>query len=89
MGYLRLRQICLVASDLDTTEKQIADVLGLEICYRDTGVAKYGLRNALFAAGGTFLEIVSPTQPGTARSEERRVGKECPSKCRSRWSPYH
>ena len=24
-----------------------------------------------------------------ARSEERRVGKECPSKCRSRWSPYH
>ena len=25
----------------------------------------------------------------TARSEERRVGKECASKCRSRWSPYH
>ena len=25
----------------------------------------------------------------TVRSEERRVGKECPSKCRSRWSPYH
>src|SRR3546814_12061041 len=25
----------------------------------------------------------------TARSEERRVGKECVSKCRSRWSPYH
>ena len=24
-----------------------------------------------------------------ARSEERRVGKECPSPCRSRWSPYH
>src|SRR3546814_20359621 len=23
------------------------------------------------------------------RSEERRVGKECVSKCRSRWSPYH
>src|SRR3546814_18933604 len=25
----------------------------------------------------------------TARSEERRVGKECDSTCRSRWSPYH
>src|SRR3546814_20190981 len=25
----------------------------------------------------------------TKRSEERRVGKECVSKCRSRWSPYH
>ena len=24
-----------------------------------------------------------------ARSEERRVGKECVSLCRSRWSPYH
>ena len=23
------------------------------------------------------------------RSEERRVGKECQSTCRSRWSPYH
>ena len=23
------------------------------------------------------------------RSEERRVGKECLSQCRSRWSPYH
>src|SRR3546814_20218552 len=26
--------------------------------------------------------------PG-GRSEERRVGKECVSTCRSRWSPYH
>src|SRR3546814_5820290 len=26
---------------------------------------------------------------GIARSEERRVGKECVSTCRSRWSPYH
>src|SRR3546814_7579334 len=25
----------------------------------------------------------------TYRSEERRVGKECVSKCRYRWSPYH
>src|SRR3546814_19205464 len=26
---------------------------------------------------------------GSARSEERSVGKECVSTCRSRWSPYH
>src|SRR3546814_13421830 len=26
---------------------------------------------------------------GSWRSEERRVGKECVSTCRSRWSPYH
>src|SRR3546814_13629461 len=27
--------------------------------------------------------------PVDMRSEERRVGKECVSTCRSRWSPYH
>src|SRR3546814_11116572 len=27
--------------------------------------------------------------PEQARSEERRVGKECVSTCRSRWTPYH
>src|SRR3546814_1022208 len=27
--------------------------------------------------------------PITSRSEERRVGKECVSTCRSRWSPYY
>src|SRR3546814_15338493 len=30
--------------------------------------------------------LLSATVP---RSEERRVGKECVSTCRSRWSPYH
>src|SRR3546814_10957502 len=29
-----------------------------------------------------------PRTPGGGRSEERRVGKECVSTCRSRWSPY-
>src|SRR3546814_6037231 len=32
-------------------------------------------------------KVSSPTQTG--RSEERRVGKECVSTFRSRWSPYH
>src|SRR3546814_20754468 len=31
-------------------------------------------------------DAVTPEGP---RSEERRVGKECVSECRSRWSPYH
>lgn len=76
MGYLRLRQICLVAKDLAPVEKQICDVLGLEVCYRDPGVGKYGLHNVLFAMGGTFLEVVSPTEPNTAggRYLERRKG---------------
>src|SRR3546814_2082707 len=31
----------------------------------------------------------SSSSPSSCRSEERRVGKECVSTCRSRWSPYH
>ena len=40
----------------------------------------------------TNLEKPSMDELGKAissRSEERRVGKECASMCRSRWSPYH
>src|SRR3546814_6773177 len=36
-----------------------------------------------------FLQPKSRGQHLVARSEERRVGKECVSTCRSRWSPYH
>src|SRR3546814_12573632 len=32
---------------------------------------------------------IEATLRGNDRSEERRVGKECVSTCRSRWSPYH
>src|SRR3546814_10738022 len=40
--------------------------------------------------GGHLVDLsglISPRASG--RSEERRVGKECVSTCRSRWSPYH
>src|SRR3546814_8738912 len=35
------------------------------------------------------LKGVTRVYEGADRSEERRVGKECVSTCRSRWSPYH
>src|SRR3546814_12636559 len=35
------------------------------------------------------LDMLIQTERTVARSEERRVGKECVSTCRSRWSPYH
>src|SRR3546814_14341114 len=38
------------------------------------------------------MELIQGTQEydiAANRSEERRVGKECVSTCRSRWSPYH
>src|SRR3546814_411750 len=40
--------------------------------------------SAMAAAIGTGRAVVE-----LGRSEERRVGKECVSTCRSRWSPYH
>src|SRR3546814_3187680 len=35
------------------------------------------------------VERVGIARQDMQRSEERRVGKECVSTCRSRWSPYH
>src|SRR3546814_12657720 len=36
-----------------------------------------------------LLQLPGAAVLGLGRSEERRVGKECVSTCRSRWSPYH
>jgi len=73
---LRLRQIALVARDLEPVERRLTEALGAEVCYRDPGVAKYGLHNALWALGGTFLEVVAPTEANTAagRYLDRRKG---------------
>jgi hypothetical protein len=63
---VRLRQICLVAPDLEPVVGDIAAIMGLNVCYRDGNVAKYGLRNALLPVDTTLLEVVAPLQPGTA-----------------------
>src|SRR3546814_5373864 len=49
------------------------------------------LQNALFRAAVLCDDaaLTDADFPQIARSEERRVGKECVSTCRSRWSPYH
>ena len=64
--YLRLRQICLVAPELEAAVDTVRDLFGLEVCFRDENVAQYGLVNALFVFGHAFLEIVAPTREGTA-----------------------
>lgn len=73
---VRLRQIVMVATDLEAAEQRITDELGVELCFRDPGVAEFGLRNALFPIGEQFLEVVSPTEPETTagRHLERRGG---------------
>lgn len=66
MGYFRLRQICLVAADLEAAVENVEAIFGVKVCHRDSAVGKYGLENALFPFGKTFLEIVAPTRSGTA-----------------------
>lgn len=65
-----------MAAELEPVEQQIEQQLGVELCYRDTGVAAFGLHNALYAIGDKLLEVVSPTQEGTTagRLLEKRGG---------------
>src|SRR3546814_14740876 len=49
-------------------------------------VLEFHLHIGAALAGLGMLDLHGAPQ---ARSEERRVGKECVSTCRSRWSPYH
>ena len=52
---------------------------------RDIEPARYGQEPH------ELLTVTDPQRDAfeLARSEERRVGKECTATCRSRWSPYH
>ena len=74
-GYIRLRQICLVAPRLEPVISDIAGIMGLSVCYRDGNVAKYGLENALLPVDTILLEVVAPFQPrhrGRALSRQDR-----------------
>lgn len=62
---IRLRQVALVARELEQAVDELCSTLGLTVCFHDPGVATFGLHNALMVIGDQFLEVVSPTQPGT------------------------
>ncbi len=73
---MRLRQVALVARELEPVVRELCAVLGVEVAYRDPLVKLFGLHTALLPIGETFLEVVSPTQDGTTagRLLERRAG---------------
>jgi len=73
---VRLRQLVLAAADLDPVVEELCAFLDVEVCYRDPGVANFGLNNALMAIGDQFLEVVSPIRDGTTagRFLERKGG---------------
>ena len=73
---LRLRQICLVASQLEPMIETLTSVFGLAVGHRDPGLDIFGLENALLPVGNSFLEVVAPIQKQTAaeRYLKRRKG---------------
>ena len=73
---LRMRQICLVARDLDAVQADLSAIFGLEVCFRDPDIGRLGLHNFLMPVGNSFLEVVSPVREGTAggRYLDRRGG---------------
>ena len=73
---MRLRQVALVAKNLEPHVAALKKVLGLDVAYRDPGVGVFGLVNAVFPVGGEFLEIVQPVRDdaSAARYLKRRGG---------------
>jgi catechol 2,3-dioxygenase-like lactoylglutathione lyase family enzyme len=72
----RLRQVVLAARDLDAVTARLEATLGVREPFRDPGVSHFGLVNAVYAVGDTFVEVVAPMQEGTAagRHLDRRGG---------------
>jgi hypothetical protein len=72
----RLRQAVFAVRDLDAAVAVLRSSYGLVEPYADPAVEYFGLRNAVFAIGDTFLELVSPVADDTAagRQIERRGG---------------
>ena len=54
-----------MAENLAPTVEALEETFGWEDPFRDPAVGEFGLVNAVFAVGDTFVEIVSPRQPGT------------------------
>ncbi len=62
---IRLRQVAMIAPNLDPIVDELCDTFGLQVCFHDPGVAEFGLRNALLLVGDQFIEVLSPIREGT------------------------
>jgi hypothetical protein len=73
---MRLRQIAFIARDTEPVAAQLGQVFGLQVGYRDPGVAVFGLTNVVMPVGGEFLEVVAPFRDDVsgARYLARRGG---------------
>ena len=73
---IQLRQICLVARELDSTIDDLEQIFGIKRCFVDSGVGRFGLVNTLLPIGRNMLEVVVPVEENTAagRYLDRRNG---------------
>jgi hypothetical protein len=73
---MRLRQIAFIAKELDPIAEQLNAAFGLNVGFRDPGVAYFGLNNIVMPVGGEFLEVVAPFRDDAsgARYLARRGG---------------
>lgn len=73
----RLRQVALVAYDCEKTAAALQETFAWPDPFRDPGVSQFGLVNAVFTVGDTFVEVVSPVEPSTTagRYLARRGGE--------------
>lgn len=63
--YIRFRQICVATLNLEKDVTLFTKILGIPPCHRSR-LDHFGLANAMFAIGGSFIELVAPTQDQTA-----------------------
>src|SRR3546814_1487189 len=66
-----------------------SDVCSSDLQARPSGTHVPGWPNRFVRSIRALANEPARRQSRRRRSEERRVGKECVSTCRSRWSPYH
>src|SRR3546814_5347900 len=62
---------------------------GLAFDFLDAGGTEAPSEFVFYIPAYKALHTTEVVTHNLHRSEERRVGKECVSTCRSRWSPYH
>src|SRR3546814_2543233 len=82
---------CALVTGVQTCALPICQLIETEREFR-SDVARVHIVARIFAKlGRSGMKRAHMTQAAfiNRRSEERRVGKECVSTCRSRWSPYH